>query len=645
MMLLKRIAAALAVACFCLPSVEVLAQTPPPNDHCEDVTPGTLAVGGNLVFSGNNEAATLDGDNVPGSGLAAYQSAVVWEAFTTSECANIHIAFCGSEAPFLDEYFWNVLTQQCPADELVLTFEYNNNECPDGQPAMYFNDLPAGTYYYPVWADVNGPHGNYVITVTATACTQAVDAGPDQALCSPADSTMMAAVVPTAPAMGVWTIVAGSANIADSTNPGTQVTGLGLGETVLEWTVDDGAGTFTSDQVSIFLYDGNAPAADAGPDQELCLPADSTVLAANAASYPATGMWTMVSGSGTIADSLAPNTEVEDLGVGEHIFAWTVDNGPCANGNTSDTVRILIYDGNAPAADAGPDQELTLPLDSTVLAANAALFPATGQWILVSGSGSFAHADSANTAVAGLAIGVNTFRWTIFNGPCGTTEDEVSITVSATDTAIITISVGDTVALAGNNAGAVDSLGLGFACAWQGFMLDECATVTVDFCATDESFLLFASGLYSEVPGGTLITADSTGTCANSATVQYFGDLEAGTYWIPVLMDPDSAFGDYVVTVSAAACSTSGIEAQGGNAVGVYPNPTTGSFTVVPAFTATHALITVRDLAGRTMYQDRASLVAGQGHQLHLRQELKAGTYLLEITHGAMKSIARLMVN
>ena len=100
----------------------------PPNDHCQDVVPGALAIGASITFTGNNEGATLDGDNVAGSGLDDFQSAVVWEAFTTTACANVRIAFCGSVAAFGADYYWNVLTQQCPADQLVITWDYNNNE-------------------------------------------------------------------------------------------------------------------------------------------------------------------------------------------------------------------------------------------------------------------------------------------------------------------------------------------------------------------------------------------------------------------------------------------------------------------------------------------------------------------------------------
>jgi hypothetical protein len=48
---------------------------------------------------------------------------------------------------------------------------------------------------------------------------------------------------------------------------------------------------------------------------------------------------------------------------------------------------------------------------------------------VITGTGVFADANNPTTNVSGLSIGTNTFRWTINNGPCGTTQDDVTITV------------------------------------------------------------------------------------------------------------------------------------------------------------------------------------------------------------------------
>src|SRR5690606_37643123 len=111
--------------------------------------------------------------------------------------------------------------------------------------------------------------------------------------------------------------------------------------------------------------------ANAGPDQEICTPESTVSLAGSAVIFPAQGTWTLVSGSGLISNPHAPNTAVVDLAVGTSLFVWTVDNGPCSNGITRDTMEVRVFDAANPSAQAGPDQELCTPTTSAVLAGNA----------------------------------------------------------------------------------------------------------------------------------------------------------------------------------------------------------------------------------------------------------------------------------
>lgn len=259
------------------------------------------------------------------------------------------------------------------------------------------------------------------------------DAGPDQELCSPTSTTTLAGSAVTVPAVGTWSVISGTAIIADVNDPNSAVSGLVVGEVVLEWTVSNGpcANGLTRDRVSIFLYDDANLDADAGVDQELCTPNTITTLIGSPVIFPATGQWTIVSGQGTITDPSSSTTTVTDLGVGENIFAWTVDNGPCLNGTTSDEVSIFLFDLSNPPANAGPDQELCTPNIATTLAGSAITFPAVGTWTLVSGSGVIADPNDPNSPVSGLEVGENIFQWTLANGPCENSgsADQVSIFV------------------------------------------------------------------------------------------------------------------------------------------------------------------------------------------------------------------------
>jgi len=287
------------------------------------------------------------------------------------------------------------------------------------------------------WTVDNGPCANGitndVVSIFLFDDANAVaDAGQDQQLCTPANSTTLAGSPVTFPAQGTWTLVSGTGTIANANDPGTLVTGLTIGANIFQWTVTNGpCGSPTSDRVSIFVFDENNPDANAGPDQELCTPLTITTLTGSPVTFPATGVWTLVGGQGTITSPNSPTTTVTNLGVGQNVFRWTVDNGPCANGTTSDEVTILLFDRNNPPANAGPDQQLCTPVTSTNLQGSAVIFPAVGTWTLVSGGGTIATPNDPNTLVTGLPIGENIFRWTLANGPCENDGgfDQVSIFV------------------------------------------------------------------------------------------------------------------------------------------------------------------------------------------------------------------------
>ncbi len=179
------------------------------------------------------------------------------------------------------------------------------------------------------------------------------------------------------------------------------------------------------DTVAVYVYDNNASMADAGPDEDICGIDAGATLAGNDAVFPGIGTWTQVGGSAIIADASDPQTTVSGTEVGDNIFVWSIDNGPC--GTSSDTVRVRVFDSALPDPNAGDDQELCSPIASTPMAASTATYPSTGQWSVVSGSGTFADASDPATDVSDIGAGVNEYAWTIDNGPCGTLVDQVTV--------------------------------------------------------------------------------------------------------------------------------------------------------------------------------------------------------------------------
>ncbi|MCB0787271.1 MAG: hypothetical protein KDC02_24035, partial [Flavobacteriales bacterium] len=180
----------------------------------------------------------------------------------------------------------------------------------------------------------------------------------------------------------------------------------------------------------VFVYDAAQPVADAGPDQDLCSPDNTVQLAGNTPNAPASGTWTILSGTGTLSDASDPGASLSGLLPGQTVLVWSVDNGPCPNGITSDTVLVTVFDGSLMTAAAGPDQTFCSPLEPpiTMLASTVSL-PAIGTWALISGSATIVSPNDPFTEITGLGLGENVFEWTVDNGVCGTTSDQVGLVV------------------------------------------------------------------------------------------------------------------------------------------------------------------------------------------------------------------------
>ena len=81
---------------------------------------------------------------------------------------------------------------------------------------------------------------------------------------------------------------------------------------------------------------------NAGPDQSIC--GTSAILAATAnvgsgGCSSVSGLWTLVSGSGTFANATLPNTTVSGLSIGSNIFKWTL-TGMCSNAFDEVTITV-----------------------------------------------------------------------------------------------------------------------------------------------------------------------------------------------------------------------------------------------------------------------------------------------------------------
>jgi gliding motility-associated-like protein/uncharacterized repeat protein (TIGR01451 family) len=161
----------------------------------------------------------------------------------------------------------------------------------------------------------------------------------------------------------------------------------------------------------------------AGPNQELCA-ATMATLAGNVATS-GVGTWSQVNGPGVaiFADINNPATTVSGLVPGTYTFRWRIGNGTCPP--TSSNVQIIIYPSPT-VANAGADKT---QFNSGVFTMDANTpTVGTGKWTVVSGTATIANPADPHTIVTIAENTTATLAWTITNGTCPPSTDQVVIT-------------------------------------------------------------------------------------------------------------------------------------------------------------------------------------------------------------------------
>lgn len=99
-----------------------------------------------------------------------------------------------------------------------------------------------------------------------------------------------------------------------------------------------------------------------------------------------------------------------------------------AGGSGTGGAMIFTFTCPTNTTNAGPDQNLTACSTTTTLNATPATY-GTGTWSIISGTASITSPNSPTSGITGIIPGTPvTLRWTITNGHCGSTSDDVIIT-------------------------------------------------------------------------------------------------------------------------------------------------------------------------------------------------------------------------
>ncbi len=235
-----------------------------------------------------------------------------------------------------------------------------------------------------------------------------------------------------------WEKIGGpsSFNIVHADSAHTMLTSLLPGTYTLRLTVTDNNGMTASDDVQVFFNTpNNPPITNAGPYKVITLPVTSLTLNGSAIDPDGDTLsfsWTKIQGPANYSFSSAnqPVTTASNLVPGIYLFELKVTDQHGAV--DKDTTRVDV--NIAPTANAGPDQTITLPVNSVNvngIASDVDGTLSTFTWTKISGPSQFTIASPNNpqTSITNLAQGVYLFEFKVTDNFDAPARDTLMITV------------------------------------------------------------------------------------------------------------------------------------------------------------------------------------------------------------------------
>jgi hypothetical protein len=258
------------------------------------------------------------------------------------------------------------------------------------------------------------------------------NAGQDQNKCQ-LDVFNIEANTPPLGMTGKWSVVSGTAFIADFNNPKTIATlNGGAMMATLRWTVTVDANS-TCFATSEIIIKNNTPQSSSGPDLRQC---NNRVfqLGGNNPGVNATGKWVIITGNVTFVNDTLFNTKAT-LNTGNiATIKWVVTSKLDATCNAESQLTLRV---DEPIANANIDQTKCKIRDFNITA-NVAPLGMTGKWTVISGNATIADMNSPTTMATINTGSTATLRWTVTvtdNPNCFATDNLVLTTIDVSTSA------------------------------------------------------------------------------------------------------------------------------------------------------------------------------------------------------------------
>lgn len=402
--------------------------------------------------------------------------------------------------------------------------------------------------------------GQIVITITRAAGTYAyvnglkltelgspnqlpiVTAGIDQSVSLPDNSVTLAGSA-TDPDGSIasyqWTRLSGPSQpiIVTPNSAQTQVGNLIQGTYQFQLTVTDNNGAVASDIVAVVVNPDPSinlpPTVNAGPDQLVTLPVSIVTLSGSGADQDGTislYKWTLLSGPNlpVIVTPNSSQTNVTNLVAGIYQFELSVTDDDGESAHDVVTVQVNPEPPNVPpVAEAGPTQNITLPLTQVTLSGSGTDSDGSivlVEWQQVSGPAAalITAPNSLQTTVTNLILGSYSFRLLVTDDDGETSSDTVLIQVNPEPPNVAPVA----------NAGQDQAIAL------------PATQITVVGGGTDtDGSIISYSWEQMSGPSQTLITSPNTAQTTISG-------LEIGTYQFRfTVIDDDGEAGTDLLTV------------------------------------------------------------------------------------------------